>query len=796
MAKIISSLPGLVGNISRTSQLINDGADNTSTYVETDELGFTAFSNDYNDLDNLPIGENQDLQSVLDNGSYAEVDGGNSSVSLLEGSLNERGIHLGVFDGANANSSLSMNVSGGGSQISLEGSSDNNTSSVSINGGNVYISHQNIIGSTSFSLPESPTNTVAFILPTKNIDGAYTLATLDDIPSSSLFVPYIGATTNIDLGEFQIKTGQVEFDQTPTGTFGVGNVRWNDSDGTVEIMLKGGNVTLQVGQEQLLRVVNKTGVNLLESEYKVVYISGAQGNRLKVDLALANNTVNSNKTIGLVTENITNNNEGFITTSGLVRNINTTGSLQSETWVDGDVLYVSPTILGGLTNVMPVSPNHKVLAGYVVRAHITQGSIFVKVDTGLSLGEIHDVKLAGTTSGKVLGSTIEGIWENKTIEDVLGYSLDNFIPLSGTIEGNPVTGDIEYSGNKGSKYNFYDNYFIIKGNEDEDLAGVFLKDELMTFGVWAGNTLSERLRLDASTFRIQSSNHSISANPFSSITITDNELFRGLTGEQDFSPNITDLDYPQKIYVDTAIDTAIGGITTPTLQEVTTTGNTTTNNITANSFIKSLGTASQFLKADGSVDSNTYLTSSSNYWTKTGDDIKNNNIGNTQIQIQPTKQTQFLNSAGTQVGFIDENGTYRAGTATQYVTVGLLGGNTWMSMVRLQASMGVILGNPQVNQAFTTISTNYFGSSYVAGSNEVAAIANAEHSFNIGNSIGDGITSGIFRIGRTRLQSTVPVKYATDLSGSYDNRTLVDKEYVDIKTLMLNNDFLLYSMSF
>lgn len=40
--------------IDKTSQLINDGSDGTSTYVETDELGTTAFSNDYNDLDNLP----------------------------------------------------------------------------------------------------------------------------------------------------------------------------------------------------------------------------------------------------------------------------------------------------------------------------------------------------------------------------------------------------------------------------------------------------------------------------------------------------------------------------------------------------------------------------------------------------------------------------------------------------------------------------------------------------------------------------------------------------------------------
>jgi len=46
--------------------------------------------------------------------------------------------------------------------------------------------------------------------------------------------------------------------------------------------------------------------------------------------------------------------------------------------------------------------------------------------------------------------------------------------------------------------------------------------------------------------------------------------------------------------------------TIPSLQEVTDVGATTTNPITANSFIKTGGTASQFLKADGSVDTASY----------------------------------------------------------------------------------------------------------------------------------------------------------------------------------------------
>jgi len=230
------------------------------------------------------------------------------------------------------------------------------------------------------------------------------------------YVPYTGATSDVNLGEFELKAGQVEFDQTPTGTSGVAVMRWNDTDGTLDLGLKGGNVTLQVGQEQVLRVVNKTAtnVNLLEANYQAVRVTGAQGQRLKVDLALATNDLLSAETIGLVTETIANNQEGFITTSGLVRGINTTGSLQSETWADGDVLYLSPTTAGNITNIKPIAPNHMVIIGYVVYAHITQGTIFVKVDNGLELDELHNVLINSVANNDVLTyDSATSLWKNK-----------------------------------------------------------------------------------------------------------------------------------------------------------------------------------------------------------------------------------------------------------------------------------------------------------------------------------------------------------------------------------------------
>ena len=111
-----------------------------------------------------------------------------------------------------------------------------------------------------------------------------------------------------------------------------------------------------------LTVVNKTGDNLLASGYKVVRVSDAQGQRLAIDYALADSDANSADTIGIVYENINNNQEGKLVVVGTLENLNTTGSLQGETWTDGDVLYLSPTVLGGITNVKPTAPDHLVVS--------------------------------------------------------------------------------------------------------------------------------------------------------------------------------------------------------------------------------------------------------------------------------------------------------------------------------------------------------------------------------------------------------------------------------------------------
>ena len=180
-------------------------------------------------------------------------------------------------------------------------------------------------------------------------------------------------------------------------------MQWNNTDGTLDIGLKGGAVTLQVGQEQVARVVNKTGADLLEAQYRAVRVDDAQGQRLAVKLAQADTAANAKGTLGIVTETIQNNQEGFITLTGQVREINTTGSLQGETWADGDALWLSPTTAGGLTNIRPTAPYFKVAVGYVEYAHINHGKIFVRVGEALGFDDLHNMNQTNAeTAGQVM----------------------------------------------------------------------------------------------------------------------------------------------------------------------------------------------------------------------------------------------------------------------------------------------------------------------------------------------------------------------------------------------------------
>jgi nitrogen fixation protein len=235
-----------------------------------------------------------------------------------------------------------------------------------------------------------------------------------------------GVTKFVANQEGSVTANQVTLNTAPTETAVVGTTRWNNTTGTSETTLKGGTVVLKNGFDLLARIVNKVTPNqtLTKANYQAVRISGATGQRLSVQLAQGNTDLNSADTIGLVTETIATNQEGFIVTMGQIEEINTTGSLQGETWVDGDVLYLSPTIAGKLTNIKPKgATGHIIVIGYVEYAHAIHGKIYVKIMNGWELDELHNVFINNPLNNEGLFyESATQLWKNKPISTVLGYT--------------------------------------------------------------------------------------------------------------------------------------------------------------------------------------------------------------------------------------------------------------------------------------------------------------------------------------------------------------------------------------
>lgn len=204
----------------------------------------------------------------------------------------------------------------------------------------------------------------------------------------------------------RLKPDYLQFDTTYTGgSIAPGMLAWNDTDGTLEFRLKGNNVTLQIGQEQVMRVKAADNGGLING--KVVRFIGSDGANKTVAYAQANAEVNSTTTIAVMTEDAVGGAAGFATTFGLVRDINTSAL------TEGAVVWLSPTVLGGMTTTKPSAPQHSVIVGYCVRSHAVNGSIFVNVQNGYELEELHNVKITSPTDGQYLRyQASTGLWVN------------------------------------------------------------------------------------------------------------------------------------------------------------------------------------------------------------------------------------------------------------------------------------------------------------------------------------------------------------------------------------------------
>jgi hypothetical protein len=168
----------------------------------------------------------------------------------------------------------------------------------------------------------------------------------------------------------------------------------------------------------------KAGVALTKGQ--AVYVSSANGTNMIVSKASNASESTSSKTMGLVASSAALNDIIFVITEGLLTG---TGSapLDTSSATEGDPVWLGTNgnLIFGLTN-KPVAPAHLVFLGIVTRVSATVGEIFVKVQNGFELGELHDVDaLNASNNDGLFYNTTTSLWEHKSIATALGYTPEN-----------------------------------------------------------------------------------------------------------------------------------------------------------------------------------------------------------------------------------------------------------------------------------------------------------------------------------------------------------------------------------
>ena len=210
---------------------------------------------------------------------------------------------------------------------------------------------------------------------------------------------------------------------------------------------------------------------------------------------------------------------------------------------------------------------------------------------------------------------------------------------------------------------------------------------------------------------------------------------------------------------------------TETLDSVTDRGSVTTNGIrvgvvTATGFVKNGGTASEFLKADGSVDNNTYLTSASSVNLNLDDVTTNGNTTTNNIQVgsvvalgnvaagasilavNAAYASSFRRIGGSSTEFLKGDGTVDTNTYATFEYVDNNAGYWVQDTVGLSTTSNVGIGTSAGTEALIVngdarilgILTIGSASVTIDGDNETISVGNTVSVGNTAIHVGTGVT--------------------------------------------------------
>jgi len=257
---------------------------------------------------------------------------------------------------------------------------------------------------------------------------AAVLGTNDDITSMT------GVTGGISSPDF------IQFDTavgTPPTTTDA--LYWNTADNakTLDLVMEGGNVVQQVGEETYFRIKASAAI----TNGQAVMFTGTVGASGGLQAAPASGLTADTASyfMGVATEDIALNGWGYITHFGLVRGIDTSGG--AESWVNGEILYYDPTVTGGLTKTVPVAPAAIIQVAAVVYASAVNGSLFVRPLIRSLLENLNNVESGAASTGDLLQYTAGGYWQHTPPNTITGIGgLANALTIGTGLGGTSYDG--------------------------------------------------------------------------------------------------------------------------------------------------------------------------------------------------------------------------------------------------------------------------------------------------------------------------------------------------------------------
>lgn len=205
----------------------------------------------------------------------------------------------------------------------------------------------------------------------KYVDDAVLTENLWDRVSTTLYPHTLN--DNINIGSGIVTLAETDYNNNLANpVHAEGKVFYDRAKHALSYYNEESEVTVNLGQELLIRVKNST-LGIIENG-SVVYPSGFDGTDILIDLAIASDKEKC-RLIGVVTQDIGIGENGYVTKIGEV------GSLDTSTYVSGDVIYLSPTVLGGMTKTKPTNSNYTTRIGVVKHSDVSTGSIVVDIQT-------------------------------------------------------------------------------------------------------------------------------------------------------------------------------------------------------------------------------------------------------------------------------------------------------------------------------------------------------------------------------------------------------------------------------